>query len=181
MEQPPTGDGWSHETKFDGYGTQAIKDADGIRFYTETEIDWTAKYRPLAKEAAALEAESFIIECETIVTDEAGLSDFHALRSAITRRPQDLYLVAFDLLHLNGHDLRDMALKNRREIPARVHSRRRPHPVQRGAAGHRRRRPSSCVRGQSRGHRLVAPGQRLPERQHDELAQDLKVGRRMGR
>ncbi|WP_366664104.1 DNA ligase [Mesorhizobium sp.] len=116
MEQPPTGDGWSHETKFDGYGTQAIKDADGIRFYTKTEIDWTAKYRPLAKEAAALEAESFIIECETIVTDEAGLSDFHALRSAITRRPQDLYLVAFDLLHLNGHDLRDMALKNRREI-----------------------------------------------------------------
>lgn len=49
-------------------------------------------------------------------TNEAGLSDFHALRLAITRRPQDLYLVAFDLLHLNGHDLRDMRLKDRREI-----------------------------------------------------------------
>jgi ATP-dependent DNA ligase len=44
------------------------------------------------------------------------LSDFHALRSAITRRPQDLYLVAFDLLYLNGHDLRDMVLKDRLEI-----------------------------------------------------------------
>jgi ATP-dependent DNA ligase len=48
--------------------------------------------------------------------DDAGLSDFHALRTAITRRPQDLYLVAFDLLHLNGHDLRDMTLNDRREV-----------------------------------------------------------------
>lgn len=48
--------------------------------------------------------------------NEAGLSDFPALPSAITRRRQDLYLVAFDLLHLNGHDLRDMPLKDRREI-----------------------------------------------------------------
>ncbi|TPM90664.1 ATP-dependent DNA ligase [Mesorhizobium sp. B2-1-3A] len=116
VEQPPKGDGWSHEVKFDGYRTQLIKDVDGIRLYTKTGIDWTAKYRPLAEEAAALDAESFIIEAETIVTNEAGLSDFHALRSAITRYPQELYLVAFDLLHLNGHDLRDMALKDRREV-----------------------------------------------------------------
>ncbi|RUW85315.1 ATP-dependent DNA ligase [Mesorhizobium sp. M1E.F.Ca.ET.063.01.1.1] len=116
VEQPPTAEGWSHEVKFDGYRTQVIKDADGIRLYTKTGIDWTGKYRPLAQEAAAIDAESFIIEGETIVTNEAGLSDFRALRSAITRRPQDLYLVAFDLLHLNGQDLRDMALKDRREI-----------------------------------------------------------------
>ncbi|AZO75008.1 MAG: ATP-dependent DNA ligase [Mesorhizobium sp.] len=116
VEQPPLGGEWTHEVKFDGYRTQLIKDADGIRLYTRTGIDWTAKYRPLAEEAASLDAESFIIEAETIVTNEAGLSDFHALRSAITRRPQDLYLVAFDLLNVNAHDLRDMALKDRREI-----------------------------------------------------------------
>ncbi|WP_348639605.1 hypothetical protein [Mesorhizobium sp. M1E.F.Ca.ET.045.02.1.1] len=52
VDQPPTGDGWSHEVKFDGYRTQLIKDADGIRLYTKTGIDWTAKYRPLTKEAA---------------------------------------------------------------------------------------------------------------------------------
>lgn len=116
VEQPPVGDGWSHEVKFDGYRTQHVKDVDGIHLHTKTGIDWTAKYRPLAAEAKSIEAESFTIEGETIVTNEAGLSDFHALRSAITRRPQDLYLVAFDLLHLNGHDLRDMALKDRRDI-----------------------------------------------------------------
>lgn len=116
VEQPPTGDGWSHEVKFDGYRTQLIKDDDGIRLYTKTGIDWTSKYRLTAAEAAKLKAENFIIEGEMIVTNEAGLSNFHSLRSAITRRPQDLYLVAFDLLHLNGHDLRDMPLSDRREV-----------------------------------------------------------------
>lgn len=48
--------------------------------------------------------------------NDAGLSDFAELRKAITRRQHDLYFVAFDLLHLNGHDLRDMALEERREI-----------------------------------------------------------------
>ncbi|TJV39445.1 MAG: ATP-dependent DNA ligase, partial [Mesorhizobium sp.] len=50
--------------------------------------------------------------------NEAGLSDFHALQSAVTSRnpSRDLYLVAFDLLHVNGHDLRDMPVEDRREI-----------------------------------------------------------------
>lgn len=116
VDQPPIGEGWSHEIKFDVYRTQVIKDAEGIRLFTKSGIDWTAKYKPLSAEAKVIKAESFIIEGETIVTDEKGLSDFHELRSAITRRPQDLYLVAFDLLHFNGHDLRDMTLKDRREV-----------------------------------------------------------------
>ena len=116
FEVPPAGAKWSHEVKFDGYRTQLIKDADGIRLYTKTGIDWTDMYRPLAEVAKTITAKSFIIEGETIVINASGLSDFHALRSAITRRPQDLYLVAFDLLHMDGYDLRQMALKDRREI-----------------------------------------------------------------
>ncbi|MGT2465797.1 ATP-dependent DNA ligase [Mesorhizobium atlanticum] len=72
VEQPPKGDGWSHEVKFDGYRTQLIKDEDGIRLRTKTGIDWTKKYRTIAKEAAALNADSFIIEGEMIVTSDAG-------------------------------------------------------------------------------------------------------------
>ena len=102
VEQPPRGEEWTHEVKFDGYRTQVIKDADGIRFFTKNGFDWTAKYQPLAAEAAALEAESFIIEGETIVTNDAGLSDFRALRSAITRRPQDLYLVGSRSFKMKG-------------------------------------------------------------------------------
>lgn len=118
FDSPPDGEDWSHEIKFDGYRTQVIKDADGIRLYTKNGYDWTTRYRYLAEEAASIEAENFIVDGETIMVNEAGLSDFHALQSAITkRRPsRDLYLVAFDLLHLNGHDLRDMPVEDRREI-----------------------------------------------------------------
>jgi len=118
VDTPPQGDEWLHEIKFDGYRTQIIKDEDGIRLFTKNGYDWTGRYIELAGEAEAIEAESFIIDGETITVNEAGLSDFPALQSAVTRRKpsRDLYLVAFDLLHLNGHDLRNMPVEDRREI-----------------------------------------------------------------
>ncbi|MER9692004.1 ATP-dependent DNA ligase [Mesorhizobium sp. M0179] len=118
FDVPPAGDDWSHEIKFDGYRTQVIKDEDGIRFYTKNGFDWTARYRDLAEEAAAIDAESFILEGEAIMINDAGLSDFHAMQAVIgLRRPSpNIYLVAFDLLFLNGHDLRGMPTEDRREI-----------------------------------------------------------------
>nr|WP_019858062.1 ATP-dependent DNA ligase [Mesorhizobium loti] len=118
VEQPPEGDGWIHEVKFDGYRSQLIIDEDGTRIYTRNGHDWTARYRDLVKEAANIGADNTIVDGEIIVLNEAGLSDFGELRKAITRRQHDLYFVAFDLLHLNGHDLREMALEERREILA---------------------------------------------------------------
>jgi ATP-dependent DNA ligase len=118
VDNPPEGDDWIHEIKFDGYRTQLIKDEDGIRVLTRRGYDWTERYQVLADQAAAIQADGFIIEGEAIVVDEAGRSDFHALQSAVSSREtyQDYYLVAFDLLHLNGHDLRSMPLEDRREI-----------------------------------------------------------------
>ncbi|MER8810993.1 ATP-dependent DNA ligase [Mesorhizobium australicum] len=118
VDTPPQGDEWSHEIKFDGYRTQVIKDDDGIRLITKNGYDWTGRYIQLAGEAEAIEAKDFIIDGEAISINEAGLSDFHALQSAVTSRnpSRDLYLVAFDLLHLNGHDLRDMPVEDRRDI-----------------------------------------------------------------
>ncbi|MER8661894.1 ATP-dependent DNA ligase [Mesorhizobium sp. M1148] len=116
VEKPPEGDGWTHEVKFDGYRSQMIIDEDGTRIYTRRGLDWTTKYRDIVAASAELGAESAIIDGEIVVLNDAGLSDFGELRKAITRRQHDLYFVAFDLLHLNGHDLRDMALQERREI-----------------------------------------------------------------
>ena len=120
VEKPPEGDNWLHEVKFDGYRTQIVNDADGVRLFTRRGLDWTSKYRDLAKTAVSLDVESAIIDGEIIVLNDAGLSDFGELRKAITRRQHDLYFVAFDLLHLNGHDLRDMPLEDRREILAEM-------------------------------------------------------------
>ena len=102
--------------KFDGYRSQIVRDEGGVRIFTRRGLDWTTKYRDLVKAAGELNAESAIIDGEIVVLDEAGHSDFGELRKAITRRQDDLYFMAFDLLHLNGHDLRDMPLIDRRDI-----------------------------------------------------------------
>ncbi|MER8644668.1 ATP-dependent DNA ligase [Mesorhizobium sp. M1252] len=116
VEKPPEGGDWTHEVKFDGYRSQLIIDEDGTRIYTRRGLDWTTKYRDIVAASAELGAQSAIVDGEIVVLNDAGLSDFGELRKAITRRQHDLYFVAFDLLHLNGHDLRDMALQERREI-----------------------------------------------------------------
>ncbi|MER9024939.1 ATP-dependent DNA ligase [Mesorhizobium sp. M0815] len=120
VAKPPQGGGWSHEVKFDGYRSQIIIDAGRARIFTRRGLDWTSKYRDLAAAAKEMDVQNAIIDGEIIVLDENGLSDFAELRKAITRRQHDLYFVAFDLLHLNGHDLREMALEERREILAGV-------------------------------------------------------------
>lgn len=120
VDRPPEGEGWIHEVKFDGYRSQLIIDDDGTRIYARRGLDWTSKYRDLAAAGAALGVESAIIDGEVIVLNDAGRSDFGELRKAITRRQHALYFVAFDLLHLNGLDLRDMPLEDRREILAEM-------------------------------------------------------------
>ncbi|PBB23941.1 MULTISPECIES: ATP-dependent DNA ligase [unclassified Mesorhizobium] len=118
VDTPPQSADWIHEIKYDGYRTQIIKDDEGIRLITKNGYDWTGRYIQLAGEAEGIEAKDFIIDGEAITINEAGLSDFHALQSAVTSRTpsRDIYLVAFDLLYLNGHDLRDMPVEDRREI-----------------------------------------------------------------
>ncbi|SJM29964.1 hypothetical protein [Mesorhizobium delmotii] len=80
-----------------------IVDEIGTRIFTRRGLDWTAIPRP-GRRIEVTRLDSAIIDGEIIVLNDAGLSDFAALRKAITRRQHDLYFVAFDLLHLNGHD-----------------------------------------------------------------------------
>ena len=85
VEKPPEGGDWIHEVKFDGYRSQIVKDADGVRVFTRRGLDWTAKCRDIASAASELEeVQSAIIDGEIIVLNDAGMSDFAALRKAIT-------------------------------------------------------------------------------------------------
>ncbi|CAH2400520.1 ATP-dependent DNA ligase [Mesorhizobium ventifaucium] len=118
VDKPLEGGDWIHEVKFDGYRSQIIIDEAGTRIFTRNGMDWTAKYPDLVETAKGLVVESAIVDGEIIVPNETGLADFAALRRAITRRQHDLYFVAFDLLHFNGNDLRDMPLEHRREMLA---------------------------------------------------------------
>ncbi|RWM87912.1 MAG: ATP-dependent DNA ligase [Mesorhizobium sp.] len=117
VAMPPEGDDWIHEIKLDGYRAQIIINGpEDIRVYTETGKDWTRRYLGIMEAAGELEVENAIIDGEAVVTDKAGMPDFNALQNAVHNNPYGMYLCAFDILHLNGDDLRDIGCKARREI-----------------------------------------------------------------
>jgi bifunctional non-homologous end joining protein LigD len=84
------------------------------RAYTRNGFNWSERYPGLVRAAAKLNCRSAIIDGEVIVQDENGVSDFDALKSAIRWHPERLIFYAFDLLHLNGKDLREETLSSRR-------------------------------------------------------------------
>src|SRR5262245_24276619 len=114
VDQPPARAGWIHEVKHDGYRTLLITERRKARAYTRNGFDWTDRYAGIAKAASNLECRSAIIDGEVIVQNEHGVSDFDTLKSAIRWRPQSLIFCVFDLLHLNGKDVRQERLLDRR-------------------------------------------------------------------
>jgi len=114
VDEPPDGDDWIHEIKHDGYRTQLVIEDGGARAYTRRGADWTAKYQRLADAAAGLRVKSAVIDCEMVLLDANGKSDYHGFRKAMRSRPGSLVLIAFDLLLLNGKDVRAETTVERR-------------------------------------------------------------------
>src|SRR6185437_5882483 len=114
IDHPPPRAGWIHEVKHDGYRTLLIIERSKARAYTRNGFDWTDRYPVITTAAARLDCRSAIIDGEVIVQDERGVSDFEGLKSAIRWLPQSMIFCAFDLLHLNGKDLRQRQLLERR-------------------------------------------------------------------
>jgi len=116
VARPPNGDAWLHEIKLDGYRIYCRRDARGARFLTRTGQDWTDRFRRLVGPIEALPADDFALDGEIVVLDEKGHSSFGALQEALSADDQrHLTFFAFDLLHLDGHDLRGAALIDRKE------------------------------------------------------------------
>jgi len=114
VDNPPDGDGWLHEIKYDGYRTELLIQGGQARALTRRGFDWTDKYGPIVETAAKLPVKSAIIDGEAIVMNDAGLSDFSTLRSSIRWEPGRLIFVGFDLLHFDGKDLRSRPLIERK-------------------------------------------------------------------
>src|SRR4051794_28770843 len=115
VDDAPVGDEWIHEIKYDGYRTIVAADGAQTKAFTRNGHDWSAKYAPIVEAARDLSCKSAILDGELIVQDEDGLSNFKALRSAIRASPERLALMAFDLLMLDGRDLRQQPLLARRQ------------------------------------------------------------------
>jgi ATP-dependent DNA ligase len=113
--EPPEGDGWIHEIKHDGFRTLLRVERGNIRAFTRGGHDWTDKYGRVIQGCRKLKCQSALIDGEIIVQDKKGLSDFAALRAAIEGAPHRLVMFAFDLLFLEGEDVRRLPLIERRE------------------------------------------------------------------
>jgi bifunctional non-homologous end joining protein LigD len=112
----PEGGEWIHELKYDGYRTQIALSGDDRRAFTRRGHDWSHLYAPILEASGALPCRSALIEGEVIIQDRQGLSDFAALRRELAKRkPRGLVFVAFDLLHLDGTELRREPVEDRRE------------------------------------------------------------------
>jgi DNA ligase D-like protein (predicted ligase) len=114
VPEPPAGEGWIYEVKHDGYRTLVIIDQAKVRAFSRRGRDWTGPYNRVVEACSKLPCKAAIIDGEVIVQDENGISDFAALRSAIHKAPHRLVFFAFDLLHLDGQDLRKTSLLDRR-------------------------------------------------------------------
>lgn len=109
--RPPTGKGWVHEVKFDGYRLQIHKDADGVTIYSRNGKPFTARFRDLAKAAAALPCKTCIIDAEGCALDAEGRPDFRAL---VGGQKHSRVAFCFDLLEIDGRDMRPFPLLTRR-------------------------------------------------------------------
>jgi bifunctional non-homologous end joining protein LigD len=114
VEQPPEGKHWIHEVKHDGYRCQVLLQQGQGRVFTRNGHDWTDRFPSIVRAAANLKCQSAILDGEAIVQNGDGESDFDALSSAMRWQPQNIILYAFDLLHLDGKDLRQQTLLERR-------------------------------------------------------------------
>jgi bifunctional non-homologous end joining protein LigD len=116
----PTGGGWLYEIKFDGYRCQLHLKTGKAKAYSRNGNDFTRDFAPVCAAAERIKAKSLIIDGEVIVPDADGRPDFSALRSAIGKDPDRLLFYAFDLLYLDGLDIRNAPLIDRRSVLAHL-------------------------------------------------------------
>ncbi len=114
---PPRTAGWLHELKLDGYRIQVRKDGPRVRLLTRTGLDWTHRMRPIAQQLKDIPAESAMLDGEVVVLNENGTTSFADLQAAFQEGAnKPLTYFAFDLLHLNGHNLRGLPLIDRKAL-----------------------------------------------------------------
>ena len=115
VDKPPADDDWVHEIKHDGYRTQLIVEKGVARAFSRRGHDWTSRYRPVVEAASELPVQSAIIDGEMVAFDGQGRSSIEEFRKAMQWDRDRLVFIAFDLLHLNGVDLRRLPTLDRKD------------------------------------------------------------------
>jgi bifunctional non-homologous end joining protein LigD len=118
---PPGGEGWLHELKLDGYRMQARKDGTGVQMLTRKGLDWTDRVRSVANEVAKLAVNKVTLDGEVVVLSENGTTNFADLQASFQEGAKNLLTYfCFDLLHVDGHNMRELPLRQRKQMLGNV-------------------------------------------------------------
>jgi bifunctional non-homologous end joining protein LigD len=116
-DEAPVGDKWVHEVKYDGWRVQAHLDGDEVTLFTRRGHNWTRQFYTVAADVARLPANKLILDGEVVATDAKGMPSYGALIEDLkpdqTRR---LAYFVFDLLYMDGFDLRRASLIERKRV-----------------------------------------------------------------
>jgi bifunctional non-homologous end joining protein LigD len=111
-KHPPAGNGWIHEIKHDGFRIIAHREADSVRLITRNGHDFSSRFPLIVAAIAALPVRSCVLDGEAIACDERGLSVFDTIRWQ--QHDNAVALCTFDLLELDGEDLRREPIETRK-------------------------------------------------------------------
>jgi bifunctional non-homologous end joining protein LigD len=115
----PNTDDWIHELKLDGYRIQARKSGQKVQLLTRKGIDWTHRMPDVAKAVADLPTDDCTLDGEVVVLSTDGTSSFALLQASFQNaETHPLTYFVFDLLHLDGHNTRDLTLRERKDLLA---------------------------------------------------------------
>jgi len=117
VDQPPSGAGWLHEVKFDGYRLLGYRAGERVSLRTRNGNDWTAKFPSIEAGLKRLPVRDAVIDMEAVIVDAKGGTSFQALQAAlgVGGDAESIVAYAFDLLEVDGHDLTGEALTDRKK------------------------------------------------------------------
>jgi bifunctional non-homologous end joining protein LigD len=113
VDEPPEGEDWLHELKYDGYRLLAAVGGGRARLFTRSGKDWSDRFAALCQDLGGLD-HAALIDGEAAVLKQGGLSDFSALQAALSGDGAGVVFFAFDLLELDGEDLTKLSLVERK-------------------------------------------------------------------
>ncbi|MBN2822531.1 MAG: DNA ligase D [Coriobacteriia bacterium] len=117
VDRAPDGDEWLHEIKLDGYRALCRVSGGEAHFYTRSGADWTDRFAALVPDASALPVQDAWLDGEVVVVRPDGTTSFGALQAELgTGRSADIVYFAFDVLYLDGYDVRRVPLTGRKQL-----------------------------------------------------------------
>lgn len=152
QKEVPEGPRWIYETKYDGYRTLAVKNLFAVHMLTRNGLDWSAKYPELIQKVSRLKgARQAVFDGEIVCLNSAGQSSFPLLQEALSRgHTDDFVYFVFDLLFLNGRDLRGLPLRERKALLRKILSKNKSQKIRYSPHAHKEGRKAfqeACRQG----------------------------------